>query len=148
MRCRFSRKTCASCCETLSVVAVSVVSGRHSSTLQVTGSEEEATVTHNTSNACFKMSEELGKGRCTFWMQIGFMREQVVCETDIALPALKELACQFVDRKVSSDFQAFGNDFSWTSFLVLAIVLTVCVATPRHFQLTQMIHFMARNFIS
>ncbi|XP_025106047.1 serine/threonine-protein kinase D1-like isoform X2 [Pomacea canaliculata] len=45
------------------------------------------------------MSEELGKGRCTFWMQIGFMREQVVCETDIALPALKELACQFVDRK-------------------------------------------------
>lgn len=63
------------------------------------------------------------------------MREQVVCETDIALPALKELACQFVDRKVSSDFQAFGNDFSWTSFLVLAIVLTVCghaQAFPTH----------------
>lgn len=67
-------------------------------------------------HACGKMSEE-GKGRCTFWMQIGFMREQAVCDGDITLPALKDLACQFVDRKVSiASFSSLPNDFLYASF--------------------------------
>ncbi|XP_076443092.1 serine/threonine-protein kinase D1-like isoform X2 [Babylonia areolata] len=45
------------------------------------------------------MSEEQVKGRCIFWMQIGFMREQAVAEPDMTIAALKEVACQFVDRK-------------------------------------------------
>ncbi|KAL8614587.1 hypothetical protein ACOMHN_049400 [Nucella lapillus] len=45
------------------------------------------------------MSEDGVRGRCVFWMQIGFMREQAVVDTDLSLPALKEMACQFVDRK-------------------------------------------------
>ncbi|KAL8618364.1 hypothetical protein ACOMHN_047436 [Nucella lapillus] len=45
------------------------------------------------------MSEEQMKGRCIFWMQVGFMREQAVVDHDMTIAALKEMACQFVDRK-------------------------------------------------
>ncbi|XP_076463792.1 serine/threonine-protein kinase D1-like [Babylonia areolata] len=45
------------------------------------------------------MSEDGARGRCVFWMQIGFMREQAVVDSVMSLPALKEMACQFVDRK-------------------------------------------------
>lgn len=41
------------------------------------------------------------RGRIMFYMQIGLLREPVYIETDLTIAVLHELACDFVDRKVS-----------------------------------------------
>ena len=40
------------------------------------------------------------RGRFTFFMQIGLMREPIYLETELSMAALNDLACSFVDRKV------------------------------------------------
>ena len=51
------------------------------------------------------MSEETGgisKMKLTFMIQIGLCRDQVNFEGDLTLSVLKDIACGFVDKKVSS----------------------------------------------
>lgn len=49
-----------------------------------------------------KMSDpDLTRRNFSFQMQIGLTREQVNVEGDLTLASLKEIACAFVDRKVS-----------------------------------------------
>lgn len=50
------------------------------------------------------MSEETGglsKTKLTFMIQIGLCRDQVNFEGELTLSVLKDIACGFVDKKVS-----------------------------------------------
>ncbi|XP_035824058.1 serine/threonine-protein kinase D3 [Aplysia californica] len=40
-----------------------------------------------------------GRGRISFFMQIGLMRETIYVEPELSMPVLNDLACAFVDRK-------------------------------------------------
>lgn len=84
--------------------AVSQVLGTSARKAQGTGSVQSAPDCLPASHSCTRMEEggSFRGGRCIFWMQIGFMREQAVADSDMTLQALKEMACQFVDRKVST----------------------------------------------
>lgn len=82
--------------------AVSQVLGTSVRKAQGTGSVQSAPDCLPAAHSCSRMEEgSFRGGRCIFWMQIGFMREQAVADSDMTLQALKEMACQFVDRKVS-----------------------------------------------